>query len=123
MKLTTVLVCIHLLCWIASYSSLIIVYHYFILFSLFFFVFFAGSEVQICVDVAKTMGDGGVRVRVVSMPCWELFEAQDMAYQLTGEQSSCCAAVHPVSINSSNAIVPSTYHQDNSRPTMGGVTF
>ena len=49
------------------------------------FFFLAGSEVQICVDVAKAMGAAGVRVRVVSMPCWELFEAQSMAYQLEGE--------------------------------------
>ena len=44
-----------------------------------------GSEVQICVDVAKAMASSGSRVRVVSMPCWELFEAQDQAYQLEGK--------------------------------------
>lgn len=42
-----------------------------------------GSEVQICVDVAKALGAAGTRVRVVSMPCWELFEAKDKAYQLS----------------------------------------
>ncbi|CAM9415762.1 unnamed protein product, partial [Hapterophycus canaliculatus] len=41
-----------------------------------------GSEVSICVDVAKALGASGTRARVVSMPCWELFEPQDEAYQL-----------------------------------------
>lgn len=36
-------------------------------------------------DVAKALGAAGTRVRVVSMPCWELFEAKDKAYQLSGE--------------------------------------
>ncbi|CAM9468638.1 unnamed protein product [Ectocarpus sp. 6 AP-2014] len=41
-----------------------------------------GSEVQICVDVAKALAASGTQARVVSMPCWELFEQQDEAYQL-----------------------------------------
>eukprot|EP00903_Cladosiphon_okamuranus_P006639 g6483.t1 len=41
-----------------------------------------GSEVQICVDVAKALGAKGTRTRVVSMPCWSLFEDQSEAYQL-----------------------------------------
>jgi transketolase len=40
-----------------------------------------GSEVSLCVDAAKTLTQEGVRVRVVSMPCWELFEDQDQAYR------------------------------------------
>ena len=36
-----------------------------------------GSEVQLCMAAAATMGN----VRVVSMPCWELFEEQDEEYQ------------------------------------------
>lgn len=47
-----------------------------------------GSEVQICVDVAKALGSSGTRTRVVSMPCWELFENQGEAYQLEGEQTT-----------------------------------
>lgn len=43
-----------------------------------------GSEVQICVEVAKALGASGTRARVVSMPCWELFEAQPEGYQLSG---------------------------------------
>lgn len=47
----------------------------------------AGSEVQICVDVAKGLGASGTTTRVVSMPCWELFEDQEEVYQLEGEQN------------------------------------
>lgn len=39
-------------------------------------------------DVAKALGGTGTRTRVVSMPCWSLFEDQDEAYQLEGEPSS-----------------------------------
>jgi len=40
-----------------------------------------GSEVQLCVDAARALGDGGVRAQVVSLPCWERFEAQDAGYR------------------------------------------
>jgi transketolase len=41
-----------------------------------------GSEVSICVDAAKTLDkDKKVSVRVVSMPCWELFEEQSKQYK------------------------------------------
>lgn len=36
-------------------------------------------------DVAKALGASGTRTRVVSMPCWSLFEDQGEAYQLEGE--------------------------------------
>lgn len=39
-----------------------------------------GSEVSLCCDVAEALEKMGKRVRVVSMPCWELFEQQDKAY-------------------------------------------
>ncbi|CAN0054662.1 unnamed protein product, partial [Discosporangium mesarthrocarpum] len=42
-----------------------------------------GTEVQICVDVAKALGASGLKTRVVSMPCWELFEPQTEEYQLS----------------------------------------
>jgi transketolase len=41
-----------------------------------------GSEVEIAVEVAKALEAQGVGADVVSMPCWEMFEAQDEAYQL-----------------------------------------
>ena len=40
-----------------------------------------GSEVSLCVEVAEKLTQVGTKVRVVSMPCWELFEEQDAAYK------------------------------------------
>ena len=39
-----------------------------------------GSEVSVCVGAAALLAVDGVRVRVVSMPCWSNFEAQPAAY-------------------------------------------
>lgn len=36
---------------------------------------------QLALDVAKALEEKGKKVRVISMPCWELFEAQDQAYK------------------------------------------
>ncbi|PTU31668.1 transketolase [Stenotrophobium rhamnosiphilum] len=40
-----------------------------------------GSEVQLAVDAAKKLIEAGTAVRVVSMPCAELFLQQDAAYR------------------------------------------
>lgn len=40
-----------------------------------------GSEVSLCVEAAQQLRATGTQVRVVSMPSWELFEAQDSSYQ------------------------------------------
>jgi transketolase len=40
-----------------------------------------GSEVEIAVAAAKTLTEGGVKVRVVSMPSTNVFDAQDAAYK------------------------------------------
>ena len=40
-----------------------------------------GSEVSLCVGAAEKLTSEGKKVRVVSMPSWELFEAQDAAYR------------------------------------------
>jgi transketolase len=40
-----------------------------------------GSELQLCLDAAAKLAEGGVQARVVSMPSWDLFEAQDAAYR------------------------------------------
>jgi transketolase len=40
-----------------------------------------GSEVEIALAAADVLEQEGAAVRVVSMPCWELFEQQDEAYQ------------------------------------------
>ncbi len=40
-----------------------------------------GSEVQLCVEARKRLEKYAVKARVVSMPSWELFLAQDEAYR------------------------------------------
>ncbi|NDV86032.1 transketolase [Aurantimonas aggregata] len=40
-----------------------------------------GTEVSIAMDAARKLEAEGKKVAVVSMPCWELFEAQDEAYR------------------------------------------
>ncbi|MGF1514214.1 MAG: transketolase [Elainellaceae cyanobacterium] len=40
-----------------------------------------GSELSLCVDAAKQLREGGTKVRVVSIPSWELFDAQDEEYR------------------------------------------
>jgi transketolase len=40
-----------------------------------------GSEVHLCVDAAEVLARKGVSTRVVSMPSWELFDAQDAEYR------------------------------------------
>jgi transketolase len=41
----------------------------------------SGSELSLCVDACEKLKAEGVKARVVSMPCWELFEQQDAAYK------------------------------------------
>jgi len=42
----------------------------------------SGSELAVAVAAADRLrADGGIRARVVSMPCWRLFEEQDRAYR------------------------------------------
>ncbi len=40
-----------------------------------------GSEVSLAVEAAKVLAGKGTKTRVVSLPCWSLFEAQDQAYR------------------------------------------
>jgi transketolase len=40
-----------------------------------------GSELQLCVGAAEKLRGEGKKVRVVSMPSWELFDAQDETYR------------------------------------------
>jgi transketolase len=40
-----------------------------------------GSEVQLCVQAYEQLASEGVKVRVVSMPSWELFEQQSQEYR------------------------------------------
>jgi transketolase len=41
----------------------------------------SGSEVHLALEAAKDLKARGVKVRVVSMPSWELFKEQDQAYR------------------------------------------
>jgi transketolase len=40
-----------------------------------------GSELSLCVEAYEKLNGEGIKARVVSMPCWEIFEQQDAAYQ------------------------------------------
>jgi transketolase len=40
-----------------------------------------GSEVELAINAADALASRGVQVRVVSMPCAEIFSAQDVAYR------------------------------------------
>ena len=40
-----------------------------------------GSEVALCVAAHEALTAEGIAARVVSLPCWELFEHQDQAYR------------------------------------------
>jgi transketolase len=42
-----------------------------------------GSEVALCVEAAKVLGGKGIKTRVVSMPCVEVFDAQSKEYRLS----------------------------------------
>jgi transketolase len=40
-----------------------------------------GSEVALCLQAQESLAREGVRARVVSLPCWELFERQSAEYR------------------------------------------
>jgi transketolase len=40
-----------------------------------------GSELALCAAAADALEADGIATRVVSLPCWERFEAQDQAYR------------------------------------------
>ena len=40
-----------------------------------------GSELSLCVEAHRQLAAEGVRSRVVSMPCWELFDEQEASYR------------------------------------------
>ena len=52
-----------------------------------------GSEVQLAVAAAETLGTDGIRVRVVSMPCTDRFDAQPATYRDTVLPASVAARV------------------------------
>ena len=52
-----------------------------------------GSEVSLCLEAAEKLKADGTRVRVVSMPCWALFEQQDASYRESVLPASVTARV------------------------------
>ncbi|ORY27789.1 Transketolase, thiamine diphosphate binding domain-domain-containing protein [Naematelia encephala] len=42
-----------------------------------------GSEVPLCVEAAKLLKEKGIKTRIVSMPCIEVFNSQDTKYKLS----------------------------------------
>jgi transketolase len=40
-----------------------------------------GSELSLCVEAREKLAAEGLQARVVSLPCWELFDEQDEAYR------------------------------------------
>lgn len=40
-----------------------------------------GSEVDLCMQAHLKLAEEGIKSRVISMPCWEIFEKQDEAYR------------------------------------------
>ena len=49
----------------------------------------SGSEVSIALSAQKKLENDGIGTRVVSMPCWELFENQETKYQKKVLTSKC----------------------------------
>ena len=49
----------------------------------------SGSEVSIALSAQKKLENDGIGTRVVSMPCWELFENQETKYQKKVLTSNC----------------------------------
>ena len=54
-----------------------------------------GSELSLAMDVAQELQRHGKGVRVVSMPCWELFEQQDFEYKksVLGDDIGKCVSI------------------------------
>jgi transketolase len=52
-----------------------------------------GSEVHLCVEAYEKLKSEGIKARVVSMPCWELFDDQDSAYRESVLPSNVTARV------------------------------
>src|SRR5947208_2950711 len=53
----------------------------------------SGSEVSLCVEAGEKLNAAGIKVRVVSMPSWELFERQEAAYRESVLPASVSARV------------------------------
>ena len=52
-----------------------------------------GSELSLCVDAYEKLKTEGINARVVSMPCWEIFDKQDAEYKESVLPSNVTARV------------------------------
>jgi transketolase len=52
-----------------------------------------GSEVELCMAAAEKLLQEGIKPRVVSMPCWELFDEQPASYRQQVLPNECRARV------------------------------
>ena len=52
-----------------------------------------GSEVELCLAAADTLTAEGIKARVVSLPCWDLFAEQDASYRESVLPASVTARV------------------------------
>ena len=52
-----------------------------------------GSEIGLCLAAQEKLAAEGIRARVVSMPCFELFDVQDAAYRESVLPSAVTARV------------------------------
>jgi transketolase len=53
----------------------------------------SGTEIQWCVGAYEKLKAEGIKVRIVSMPCWQIFEEQDDAYKESVLPASVTARV------------------------------
>lgn len=53
----------------------------------------SGSEVSLCLEAQEELATEGIQARVISMPCWELFEQQDDQYKESVLPASVTARV------------------------------
>jgi len=52
-----------------------------------------GSELSLCIDAYEKLKTEGINARVVSMPCWEIFDEQDAEYRESVLPSNVTARV------------------------------
>lgn len=64
-----------------------------------------GSEVDLCVQAQKKLAEQGFRVRVVSMPCIEVFKLQNAQYQASVLPTNC---LKRIAVEAANTL---TWHQ------------
>src|SRR3546814_13670463 len=77
----------------------------------------SGSEVSLCVAAYEQLLEQGVHARVVSMPSWELFEAQSQEYrdQVQIGRGSCRGSVCKYVSNSGVAVSVKTTNSNHTK--------